>query len=420
MYAERVGTARRIGQRSEFIVLTLAFFIGLVIMSIRAGFAVLYPAIASDLHLTTTEATGAFALSMPVYAVAVIGAGVLLDRLGIRTTMLLALAIETLGVGLAVGARDLAQLYLTWGLLMGIGMSGVGYVANLKLLAVSAPHLIGKGLGMLSAGQGVGALLISPALQLIVDLSGWRHAQAVLAIGSFGILLPLILMVAPGRERASDGASGNTDGMIEAIKRQPRAFALGFVALFAIGYTLLLPTHQVAYLANVGAPSLVAATVGGMMGGMMSLGGVVGGFVCERVGAPRLLLTGGIIGALGTVALTVASPDAPLMIALYLLGAGAGRGIVTVGLGSIQAQVFPGRTLGRISGLLEIGFGLGGFAGPWLTAAARDALGSYVPGLLTAAPAFLLISIAGLAAWGARVRDEGEGAVKPLPSAARR
>jgi MFS family permease len=132
---------------------------------------------------------------------------------------------------------------------------------------------------------------------------------------------------------------------------------------------------------------------------------MTGGWLAGRVGAPRLILTGGIMAALGALALPLAGPDSPLFIALYLLGAGAGRGITTVGLGSIQARVFPGKTLGRISGLLEIGFGMGGLAGPWLTAAARDATGSYVPGIITAAPAALLVAVGGLAAWRTRSKE---------------
>ena len=64
--------------------------------------------------------------------------------------------------------------------------------------------------------------------------------------------------------------------------------------------------------------------------------------------------------------------------------------------------MFPGKTLGRMSGLLEIGFGMGGLAGPWLTAAGRDAFGSYVPGIISAAPAALLVAVGGLAAWRTR------------------
>ena len=67
--------------------LIFAFFIGVCVMCIRAGYAVIYPAFGADLQLTTSEATGAYAMSMPVYSLAVIGSGILLDRIGIRTTM---------------------------------------------------------------------------------------------------------------------------------------------------------------------------------------------------------------------------------------------------------------------------------------------------------------------------------------------
>lgn len=378
--------------------------IGVGIMCIRAGFAVMYPAFAVDLGLSTTEATGSYAMSMPIYSLSVIGAGILLDRMGIRTTMLLGLSFQTLGLVLAGLAQDLTQLYLAWGLLIGIGMSGAGYVANLKMLAVAAPRHVGLGLGVLSAGQGVGALLVSPAIQLMIEIGGWRFAQVVLGLAIAAMLVPFILIAAPGRQPRDEQSGTGGDSMLHVVRTQPVAFAWAFLGLAAMGFTLLLPTHQVAYLNETGMPAIVAAMVGGVMGGMMSVGGVIGGWLANRVGPPRLILAGGMMAALGALMLPLAGPEAPLLVVLYLVGAGAGRGITTVGLGSIQARVFPKESLGRISGLLEIGFGMGGLAGPWLTAAGRDALGSYVPGILSAAPAALLVAVGGLAAWRTRFR----------------
>ena len=56
-----------------------------------------------------------------------------------------------------------------------------------------------------------------------------------------------------------------------------------------------------------------------------------------------------------------------------------------------------------MSGLLEIGFGMGGLAGPSLTAAGRDMFGSYVPGIVSAAPAAVLVAVGGLVAWRTRL-----------------
>ncbi|MFN0073861.1 MAG: MFS transporter, partial [Chloroflexota bacterium] len=256
VYPSAVKSPSSSGARTHAGPLLLAFCIGVGIMCIRAGFAVMYPAFAADLQLTTTEATGAYAMSMPIYAVAVIGAGVLLDRIGIRATMLISLLVLTLGLVLAGLAQDLVQLYLAWGVLIGVGMSGAGYVANLKMLAVAAPQHIGLGLGVLSAGQGIGALLVSPAIQLMIEVGGWRFAQVGLGLFIGVLLIPLVLIAAPGREPRDHQDETGGDSMLSAVRNQPVAFAWAFLALAAMGFTLLLPTHQVAYLTSVGAPAI--------------------------------------------------------------------------------------------------------------------------------------------------------------------
>jgi hypothetical protein len=61
-----------------------------------------------------------------------------------------------------------------------------------------------------------------------------------------------------------------------------------------------------------------------------------------------------------------------------------GRGVIGVNVAAFQARTFAGPSLGRVSGLLDLGFGVGAFGGPYLVALSRDLTGSYVPGLATA------------------------------------
>jgi MFS family permease len=80
----------------------------------------------------------------------------------------------------------------------------------------------------------------------------------------------------------------------------------------------------------------------------------------------------------------MSSPGAILLWIAYVLAGGIGRGMLGVNTAAFQARAFAGPALGRATGVLELGFGVGAFAGPYLTGLSYDRTGSYVSGLATA------------------------------------
>jgi MFS family permease len=149
----------------------------------------------------------------------------------------------------------------------------------------------------------------------------------------------------------------------------------------------------VAHLGLVGLPNVVAATAGGLMGACIGVGALLGGWAIDRWGAGRLGLVGALLLATGVAALISTAPASFWLAAIYVLAGGIGRGIIGVNLATVQARAFAGPALGRVSGLLDLGFGFGAFAGPYLTALSRDLTGSYNAGLATALLAGLLAAV---------------------------
>jgi hypothetical protein len=75
---------------------------------------------------------------------------------------------------------------------------------------------------------------------------------------------------------------------------------------------------------------------------------------------------------------------------VYILAGGTGRGLLGVSLGTAQTRTFAGPRLGRMTGILDVGFGTGAFLGPWGTAVIHDQAGSYAPGFLATIPAAVI------------------------------
>src|SRR5205814_9190962 len=129
----------------------------------------------------------------------------------------------------------------------------------LKLLSLRAGSRLGWALGLFNVGQGVGALISSPALQLIVDGFDWRAGFATLGMAALLVLLPLVLLGAPGRGENPMAHRPTRAGPPIRLWQQ-RTFWLMALGNATVGYLLLLPAHQVAHLALVGLPNVLAAT----------------------------------------------------------------------------------------------------------------------------------------------------------------
>ena len=375
---------------------------GFLSAGVRAAFSVEYPAIAADLGWSAAEVTTAFSIAMLIYAVGGIGTGFLIDRFGVRPLMTAGVALLALASAGASRADSLPVLYLSWGLVMGFGLSAIGFVAVLKALS-AAPHRMGAGFGMFAIGQGVGALVVSPGVQALIDAIGWRASHQVMA-GVCAVLVLVVALVAPSARAAhpADAASS--------ARPDPRsgAFWLLVVGTLSFGFWSLAPTHQVAHLILVGFSGPLAAGLAGLLGGMTLVAGLVFGRFADRAPSALMVVGSGLL-VLGTIALAVAEPGRPWLLGAYVLAGGLGRGIIVPAFAVIEGRVLPRAALAFTSSLLEVGVGLGLVSGPWVGAQWRDLSGSYVPGLVAGAAAMALSCAATCGAFAVHGRRAPRG-----------
>jgi AAHS family benzoate transporter-like MFS transporter len=157
---------------------------------------------------------------------------------------------------------------------------------------------------------------------------------------------------------------------------------------------MLVPTHQVAYMLDLGFAATIAASAAGGWGLMMSVGSMGGGWLVDKFGLGRVLVVSLVLFTVGTLGLSVSGPPDYWLLGTYVLAGGIGRGLLGVTLGAAQTKTFAGPRLGRMTGILDVGFGTGAFLGPWGTAVVHDQIGTYAPGFL----ATILASIVGAGA----------------------
>lgn len=360
-----------------------------ILMGSRTAFAVLYPAMVREEGWAVADVSSAYSSGLLLYALLAILVGLGVDRLGCRVMMVAGSIVMAVGLGVSALATEIWHLYVAYLMTAGLGAGGIGFITLIKLLAVRNGSRFATAFGLAFMGQGLGSLLVSPSVQVLVDAQGWRTATLLCALVVAVVLLPLAAWLAPGPERrhaahSSDAPVDTAPGVLSLV------CMIFLVANAVLGFQMLVPTHQVAYMLDLGFVATVAASAAGGWGAMMSVGSVGGGWLVDKLGLVRVLCVSLVLFTVGTLGLSVSSPADLWLLGLYVLAGGIGRGLLGVTLGAAQTQTFAGPRLGRMTGILDVGFGTGAFLGPWGTAVVHDQIGTFGPGFLATIPASII------------------------------
>src|SRR6185312_266303 len=122
--------------------------------------------------------------------------GYLVDRFGPRVLLSLGAALTGLSWVLAANATSVFALYITYGVLGGIG-TGIIYVGVVGLMVQWFPDKRGFAVGMVAAGYGFGAILTTFAISTHIKSAG---VSATLTL--FGIIIGAVgFLAAQGMRR---------------------------------------------------------------------------------------------------------------------------------------------------------------------------------------------------------------------------
>jgi predicted MFS family arabinose efflux permease len=298
------GTWPRFRFHYAWVVAAVTFLVLLAAAAIRATPGVLMVPLETEFHWTAAAISGAIAINLALFGLIGPFAASLMDRWGLRRTVLIALALLTVSVGLTTEMRSQWQLTLLWGVLVGSG-SGV---TSMVLAAVVANRWFderrGLVLGMLSGANATGQLLFLPPLAHVVETSGWRSAAAIVAgTAAFVFAVVFIFMRNTPEEMnlkpyGSAPASRNVlprQGLnpLPALRTALRSPAFWVLAgsFFVCGASTngLIGTHLIPACHDVGISEVRAANLLAMMGIFDIVGTTASGWLTDRFSSRYLL-----------------------------------------------------------------------------------------------------------------------------------
>ena len=162
-----------------YIIVIVAFIIMAMSYGVYTAYGVFFIPILAEFNWTRAMTSGAFSLSMIIYGVMGFVAGILNDRLGPR--LIVTICGIVLGCGLLLMSQITAswQLYLFFGVMVAIGMSGV-WVPQLSTVARLFVRRRTLMTGVVIAGVGLGGLVGPPLISRLIEAYDWRFSYVIL------------------------------------------------------------------------------------------------------------------------------------------------------------------------------------------------------------------------------------------------
>ena len=315
--------------------------------------------------------------------------GPLADRWGSRRLAVAGMILLGLGLAAASVARSLTEIYLAYGLGVGLGV-GACYVPVLGAVQRWFERRRGFASGIAVSGIGVGTLAMPPLAAFLIAALGWRNAYLILGLlaAVIGGGLALLIENDPrDRGLGPDGDPPPAAKISAALSAKPEGASVReaitsrrFVALYAAclicAFGVFVPfVHLVPYALDHGVAQSSAVLLLGVIGVGSTAGRFFLGGLADRIGrGPSLLLM--YLGmALALMIWAISAGIWSLAAFAFVFGVFYG-GWVAV-LPALVMDYFGGRNVSGIIGILYTSVAFGTLIGPSAAGFAFDLRHSY-------------------------------------------
>jgi MFS family permease len=363
----------------RWVIVAAGGLLGCVAIGAMFSLPVFLRPISRDTGWSITGVSSAMTFAFLAMAAGSIVWGNLSDRFGPRVIVLIGSSVLAGALALSSRATSLVEFQLIFGVVVGGATAAIfapmmacvtGWFDTHRSLAVS----------LVSAGMGMAPMTMSPLAARLISHHDWRTSLQILAALAAVVMIPVALLVRrpPVLEgenvalAAQDRQSGLTLG--QAI-RSPQFITLLLTNFFCCATHSGPIFHTVSYAISCGIP-LVAAVSIYSVEGLAGLGGRVAfGFLGDRFGAKRVLVSGLLLQAFGALAYFFVRH----LSAFYAVAALFGfiyAGVMPL-YSVLARENFPLRMMGTIIGGTTMAGSLGMATGPLAGGLIYDAFASY-------------------------------------------
>lgn len=381
-----------------FVVVAVSFLIMLIAWGTYYSFGVFFVPILTELGWTRAMTAGAFSLAMIIQGPAGMVLGRATDRRGPRMVMSLGGLLLGLGYLLMSQIHAIWQLYVFYGVMMGIGM-GAPYVSLAATIARWFTKKRGLMNGIVMAGVGLGAVIVPPLATRLISIYDWRTSYLILGGASLALVViasqflkrdPAQIGQAPyGHAEAGKQPAGTGTAVTfrEAVRTRQLWLACGMS--FCHGYCLFfIMVHIAPHTADLGFSAANGATVISIIGVASMVSKVGLGHVADRAGGRTGYFIAFTLAAIVMLSLMTIRDLRMLYVAAALFGIAYGGWAATQA--PLLAELFGLTSLGTVIGMATLIWTVGGALGPFISGYIFDVSLSYQSAFMVAGIVALL------------------------------
>lgn len=369
-------------------------------MGIRSNFSVFYVALLDEFGWNRGNSAGVQSVAMIFYTFCAPVVGGLIDRYGPRKIIATGVLVLSFGLMLCALIQNLAQFFLFYSVIMGVGITSIGIVSYSAIIAHWFEKKRGLASGIAVSGMGLGTFLMVPLAQQLISVWGWRTSFLIFGILVVLILLPLngiflrhkpeeMGMYPDGTDKpvaleCEEGVNGEIECLPDIDWTLRRAMGtIQFWALFtfsglAVGAVFVVLVHSVRFMVDQGLPKMTAAMIFAMAGIVSSVFRIFWGWLSDRIGREITYTMGALCSCLGYASLLLLAVTGQKLFAYsFFVFFGMGWGSTAPIFMAVSADLFKGRVFGLIYGIVEGGIGLAGAFAAWFAGYIFDQTGSY-------------------------------------------
>lgn len=367
------------------------------------------PELSEELGLSRQDVGSVFGLfSLCLLAASPI-TGALIHWFGLRITIPFGALVAAAGLWSLSQAKSLADCYLSYSLLVGLGLA-LSTAFPMQTLATFwfKKYRARASAIILAGGAGVG-IVIAPISELLLQYGGWRFGWQVYAGVSLLVALVTAVFIRDSPEKCGLAIDGIMEPETDSVRPNPLAtapkprvldtiftrqfFLISLCAFGQLGPWTVFTAHSRMHLEALLIGSAVAAVVLSIKNVASTTGRLLaagGDFISPRV----LLACALVIEAVGFAGLAVAQQRPLVFVSATLFGLGFGAAMLCVSL--TFAEIFGREAFVTTSGTSRALQSVFNFVAPTVVGMMADRLGSYTVPFLGLS-ALALIAALGIA-----------------------